>query len=100
MTIINTQRLSAVVRQILAILGITFGVLTQSVTTLHLPASLSAILLVAGSVILAIEHYVSDPSTGLNPIIPVITPIPNPIITPIVTPNPSPLPPIVPPTVQ
>lgn len=104
MTVINTQRLSAVVRQILAILSITFGVLTQSVTTLHLPASLSAILLVAGSVILAIEHYVSDPSTGPNSIIPIITPAPtpNPIITPIVTPSPSPspLPPIVPPTAQ
>jgi hypothetical protein len=63
----NTQQLSSIARQGLAILGIVFGVLTQSVTSLHLPAAVSSILVIAGSVILAIEHYVGDPSTGSTP---------------------------------
>lgn len=64
---LNTQSFSAIARQVLAILGIVFGVLTQSVSQLHLPTAVSSILLVAGSVILAVEHYVGDPSTGTTP---------------------------------
>lgn len=60
----NTQQVAAVARQVLAILGIVFGVLTQSVGSLHLPPAISSILLTAGAVILAVEHYVGDPSTG------------------------------------
>jgi hypothetical protein len=58
------QAIASVARQVLAIAGIVMGVITASVTSLHLPSAVSSILVVAGSVILAIEHYVSDPSTG------------------------------------
>jgi len=77
---VNSQQLASIARQGLAILGIVFGVLTQSVGSLHLPVAISGILTVGGAVILAVEHYVSDPSTG--------TPAPT---TP-------PAPPVVPPT--
>ena len=60
----TTQQLSSIARQVLAIAGIVMGVVTASVTQLHLPTAVSSILVVAGAVILAIEHYVSDPSTG------------------------------------
>jgi len=60
----TVQSVASIFRQILAIAGIVFSVLTQSVTALHLSASESAILGVAGALILAIEHYVADPSTG------------------------------------
>jgi hypothetical protein len=64
---LNTQSIAAIGRQVLAVLGIVFGVLTQSVTQLHLPTAVSSILLVGGSIILAVEHYVGDPSTGTTP---------------------------------
>jgi hypothetical protein len=64
---INTQRLGSFFRQALAVLGIVFGVLTQSVQGLHLPVAVSSIITIGGAVILAIEHYVSDPSTGTTP---------------------------------
>ena len=60
----DTQRVGSVLRQVLAIAGIVFGILTQSVSSLHLPPAVSSIMLIAGSVLVAIEHYVSDPSTG------------------------------------
>lgn len=66
----DTQRVGSLLRQGLAIAGIVFGVLTQSLGSLHLPVAVSSILTVGGAVLLAIEHYVSDPSTG--------TPVPNP----------------------
>jgi tetrahydromethanopterin S-methyltransferase subunit C len=64
---VNTQRIAAICRQFLALLGIVFGVLTQSVTSLHLPVAVSSTLAIGGAVILAIEHYVSDTSTGTPP---------------------------------
>jgi hypothetical protein len=64
---VNTQSVSSIARQFLAILGIIFGVLTQSDAALHLPVVVSAWLGVGGVIILAIEHYVSDPSTGTTP---------------------------------
>lgn len=63
-TTVTTQSLASAARQFLAILGITFGVLTQSLPALHLPVALSTALAIGGTVILAIEHYVGDPSTG------------------------------------
>ena len=60
----SQQSISSVARQVLAIIGIIMGVVTASVTQLHLPTAVSSILVVVGGVILAIEHYVSDPSTG------------------------------------
>jgi multidrug transporter EmrE-like cation transporter len=61
---ITTQSAAAIFRQFLAILGIIFGILTQSVKALHLSPVVSAWLGIGGVVILAIEHYVGDPSTG------------------------------------
>jgi hypothetical protein len=60
----STQQISSIARQVLAIIGIVMGVLTASVTQLHLPPAVSTVLVTAGAVILAIEHYLSDPSTG------------------------------------
>lgn len=67
MKLTNPQSVASVFRQVLAIAGIVMGVITASVTSLHLPTAVSSILVVAGSVILAIEHYVGDPSTGTPP---------------------------------
>lgn len=61
---INSQSLASVVRQFLAVLGIIFMVLTQSDSSLHLPVAASSILGIIGGIILALEHYVGDPSTG------------------------------------
>ena len=81
----TTQSLASIVRQVLAIVGVIFGVLTQSVTALHLPSGVSSVLLVGGAVILAVEHYVSDPSTGST------TPTPAPLVqTPVPAPPPPP----------
>lgn len=63
----TNQSVASIARQVLAIAGIVMGVITSSVTSLHLPTAVSSILVVAGSVILAIEHYVGDPSTGSTP---------------------------------
>ena len=60
----NTQRIGSIVRQVLAVLVSVYGVLTACVASLHLPPSVSTILVAAGPIMLAIEHYVSDPSTG------------------------------------
>lgn len=91
----TTQQIGSYIRQALAILGIIFGVLTASVTTLHLPVAVSSILVVAGAVILAIEHYVSDPSTGTpTPTVPVVAPVPVAPVVPVVPPVPAAAPPV------
>jgi hypothetical protein len=61
---VNTQQISAVVRQTLAIAAIVMGALTQALNGIKLPVAISTVLAVGGAVILAVEHYVSDPSTG------------------------------------
>ncbi len=61
---ITKQSAASIARQVLAVAGIVMGVLTASVTSLHLPVVMSSILTVGGAVIIAIEHYVADPSTG------------------------------------
>lgn len=61
---INTQRVSSVIRQVLAIAAIVVAAISTSANSIHLPAIGSAILGLVGTVILGIEHYVSDPSTG------------------------------------
>lgn len=63
----TTQQLGSYLRQGLAILGVVFGALTASVQSLHLPPAVSTAMVVGGGVILAVEHYVSDPSTGTTP---------------------------------
>ena len=61
---VSKQSAASIFRQILAVAGIIFGVLTASVGSLHLPVAVSSILAVGGTLVLAIEHYVADPSTG------------------------------------
>jgi hypothetical protein len=58
------QSIASVARQVLALAGIVMGALTQSVTALHLPVAFSTIIAAGGAVLLAVEHYVADPSTG------------------------------------
>ena len=64
---VTRQSAASVARQVLAIVGIVFGVLTQSVQSLHLPVAMSTTITISGAVILAIEHYVGDTSTGSPP---------------------------------
>jgi hypothetical protein len=64
----NTQRVSSVVRQVLAVCVSIIGVLSANGTVLgSLPASVKAILTAFAPVLLVIEHFVSDPSTGNPP---------------------------------
>lgn len=58
------QRFSAIARQVLAVGAIVVGALSAAIEPLHLPPAVSSVLVVAGGVILAVEHYVADPSTG------------------------------------
>lgn len=81
------QSVFAIIRQVLAIAGVVMGVVTASVTQLHLPPTVSAVLVVAGGIILAVEHYVADTSTGT----PVAT-----VVTTTTAPVPAPAPPPVP----
>jgi hypothetical protein len=66
----TTQSIASILRQALAVISVVMGVVTASVTALHLPTAVSSILVVVGGVILAIEHYVADPSTGSTPLAP------------------------------
>ena len=69
----TSQSIASVARQVLAVAVSVYGVLTASVQSLHLPPAISAILTAVGPIILAIEHYVADPSTG-TPTVPTVTP--------------------------
>jgi hypothetical protein len=57
------QRITAVFRQIAAYAAVVLGAIPQ----LNLPNSVRVPLVSVGGIILAIEHYVSDPSTGTPP---------------------------------
>ena len=60
------QNTASVIRQVLAGLVSVYGVLTASVTPLHLPVAVSSVLVAFGPLILALEHYLGDPSTGTS----------------------------------
>jgi hypothetical protein len=62
----NAQQLSSIARQGLAIAAVVMGALTSAISGIKLPPAASTALVALGAVILGIEHYVSDPSTG-NP---------------------------------
>ena len=85
----TTQSVASVIRQVLAVLVTVYGVLTASVTALHLPVAVSAVLTAFGPLILLLEHYVADPSTGTlttqtpagpAPVAPVTLPAPVPSV--------------------
>jgi len=61
---INTQQVSSVIRQVCAVAAIVVGILSAPGVISFLPTWVAAALVTAGSVLVAIEHYVSDPSTG------------------------------------
>lgn len=67
------QSLAAVIRQILAIAALIMGPLTQALPSLHLPTLESAAITLFGGILLSIEHYVGDLSTGNMPPPPVVT---------------------------
>jgi hypothetical protein len=69
---VNTQQVASIFRQVIAVAALVMGPLTASLSAIHLPTAVSAVLSVLGVLILAIEHYVSDPSTG-TPTVPVTT---------------------------
>lgn len=56
----DTQRMAALLRQAAAIVAEVVAIGNQA----HLPASVRAVIASAGGIILAIEHFVADPSTG------------------------------------
>lgn len=60
----TVQSVASIVRQVLSVAVSIYGVLTASVQALHLPVAVSTILTAFGPVMLALEHYVGDPSTG------------------------------------
>ena len=64
---LNTQRIASVVRQVLAVAAVVVGILSAPSVESFLPGYMSAILASLGGIVLAIEHYVSDPSTGTTP---------------------------------
>jgi len=73
----TVQSVSSIVRQVLAVLVSIYGVLSASVAQLHLPVAVSSVLTAFGPLILVIEHYVGDPSTGTpvpqQPVVPTRT---------------------------
>lgn len=60
----TVQAVSSIARQVLAVAVSIFGVLTANQTVLHLPAWASSILIAFAPVLLTLEHYLGDPSTG------------------------------------
>ena len=61
---ISKQSLASTLRQVLAVVVSLIGVLTQTDAGLKLPVALSAILVAFAPVLLVVEHWLSDPSTG------------------------------------
>ena len=61
---VNSQQVASITRQILALVAIVVGQLTQGATAWHLPIANSTALTLIGGGLLWIEHYVGDPSTG------------------------------------
>ena len=61
---VTKQSAASIIRQILAIAAIVVAAVSTSANSIHLPPIGSAILGLAGAIIIGIEHYVGDPSTG------------------------------------
>lgn len=60
----TVQSLASILRQVVAVAAVVMGALTASLSSIKLPTAVSTALVITGAVIVAIEHYVSDPSTG------------------------------------
>src|ERR1035437_3460296 len=61
-----SQSVASTIRQVLAVLVSIYGVLTASISQLHLPVPVSTVLVAVAPIIFGIEHYLSDPSTGTS----------------------------------
>lgn len=61
---VNAQQTSSIIRQVAAIAAIVMGALTSALSGIKLPPAVSTVLVAAGGVLLAIEHFVGDTSTG------------------------------------
>jgi hypothetical protein len=61
---VTKQSAASIIRQVLAIAAIVVAAISTSANSIHLPPIGSAILGLAGTIIIGIEHYVGDPSTG------------------------------------
>ncbi len=57
---ISVQQVASFVRQVAAIASVVVGAIEQ----IPLPPTVRPVLIGIGGVVLAVEHYVSDPSTG------------------------------------
>ena len=60
----TVQAFASIARQVVAIAAIVMGAVTAAGPSLGLPTDVSAVLVAAGGAVIAIEHYVGDPSTG------------------------------------
>lgn len=60
----NTQQTGSLVRQVMAVAALVMGGLTAALPSIALPPGVSGVLAAVGGLVLAVEHYVSDPSTG------------------------------------
>lgn len=65
---VNSSTLTRLFRHVVAAIGTTFGVLTQSVTALHLPVAVSAVLTASYPLLVLLEHY-ADVSTTPPPVV-------------------------------
>jgi hypothetical protein len=63
-TTVTQQSFWSILRQVLAIVSLVFAALTQALQSIKLSPAASVVLGVFGTVILGLEHYVADPSTG------------------------------------
>ena len=57
----------ATLRQLLAIVVSVYGVLSAASVAPHLPAYITTVMTAFAPVILILQHYLADPSTG-NPV--------------------------------
>lgn len=60
---INPQQIASILRQAAAIAMVVIAALD----TISMPAAVRGVLTAVGGAILAVEHYVGDPSTGNPP---------------------------------
>ena len=85
----NVQQIASIARQVAAVAAVVMGILTQALSGIKLPTAISTAMTIAGAAILAIEHYVGDPSTGLPTLTPTASPTAAPAPLPTFTPAPQ-----------
>ncbi len=78
----TAQAIASVIRQVFAVAAVVMGALTQALQGIHLPPALSAVLAAGGLLLLNLEHYLGDTSTG-NPTTTTITSTTTPANTPL-----------------